>query len=193
MGFLSVVLFTSAIASDGITRSGEWGPWEMDLRDGSCELQMRHRAVEPPFYPDILFRFHVPLQNWRNGRGDAAHSDYPHGKMVLWLYSYLPNVPKENAPLRRIESAVLDGKVVPRTRNEALNRSDDIHRTFELRSEDVMDVLKTFSNVPYLRGTVDLLLTLSNGEQVHKKVPPGHFFKTQAKMLSVCMQYGFIH
>jgi hypothetical protein len=113
--------------------------------------------------------------------------------MVLWLYSYLPNVPKENAPLNRIVSAVLDGKTIPRTTNAAMNAHADINRTFEIKSEDAKSILESFSNIHYLGGTVDLILTLSNGEAVQKKVPPGHFFHTQARMLSICMQQNFIH
>jgi hypothetical protein len=186
----SAVLATVAAASELFVGRQEWEPWKIDLQEGYCELQMWHRATKPPYYPDILFRFHVPIP-WRDGR--ATNPDYPLGEMVLWLYSYLPNVPKENAPLHRIEFAVLDGKTIPRTTNDALNVRNDMYRFFETKSEDAMSILESFSRVHYLTGTVDLILTLSNGETVHKKVRPGHFFKTQARMLSICMQDGFMH
>ncbi len=189
--FLSfVVLATASMASDPWVGRQVWEPWKIDLQEGYCELQMWHRAKKPPYYPDILFRFHVPIP-WRDGR--ATNPDYPRGEMVLWLYSYLPNVPKENAPLHRIESAVLDGKTIPRTANDALNVRDDMYRTFEIKSEDARSILESFSNVHYLTGTVDLILTLSNGEAIQKKVPPGHFFRTQARMLSICMQEDLMH
>lgn len=189
--FLSFVVFATALkASDPSTGRQEWEAWRIDLQEGYCELQMWHRATEPPYYPDVLFRFHVPIP-WRDGR--ATNPDYPHGAMVLWLYSYIPNVPKENVPLHRIESAILDGKVIPRMANGTVNVHDDIYRSFEIKSEAAMSILDSFSSVHFLRGTVDLLLTLSNGETILKKVPPGHFFRTQARMLSICMQEDFIH
>lgn len=185
-----VALSTATMASDPRVGREEWGPWRIELQEGYCELQMWHRATEPPYYPDILFRFHVPIP-WRDGR--ATNPDYPRGEMVLWLYSYIPNVPEKNVPLHRIESVIFDGKSIPRMVNDAVTAHDDIYRFFEAESEDAMSILEAFSNVHYLTGAVDLILTLSSGETILKKVPAGHYFHTQARMLSTCMQEGFIH
>ena len=185
-----VVLATASLASDLGGGRSEWELWKIDPQEGYCELQMWHRATTQPYYPDILFRFHVPVRE-RDGR--ATDPDYPRGQMVLWLYSYLPKVPKENTPLHRIESVVLDGKELPKMASDSPNYRDDIYRFFETRSEDAMSIFQSFSEAHYLRGTIDLVLTLSNGVVVQKKVPPGNFFHTQARMLSICMQQNFMH
>ena len=177
------------MASDLGGRS-QWDPWKIDLQEGHCELQMWHRAVTPPFYPDMLFRLHVPIQTRDGG---ARIPDYERGEMVLLVYSYIAKMPKEYTPLHRIESVILDGKEIPRIAADSMYYPDNIFRLFKLGSSDAMGILESFTETDYLRGSINLVLTLSNGVVVEKKVRPGRVFRTQAKMLSLCMADDFIH
>lgn len=186
------VLCAAALASDPYIGRLEWEGWKIDLQDNYCELQTWHRSVEPPFYPDIMFRFHVAIKS-RTGRATTPEHEQSLGMLHLWLYNYLPNVPKENVPLHRIESVVLDGKTMARMRHEIADANDDIYRFFQAKPDAAKSVLESFSSIHYQRSSVDLILTLSNGDTILKNVPPGRFFKTQAKMLSLCMEDGFMH
>ena len=181
--FLSIDTF----ASDPPQGPFEWDRWTIQTHMGYCELQLQHRAIVPPFYPDVLIRFHVPTI-FRDGRPNE--SDYKYGELVLWLYSYIPNVPKENRPLHRIESAKFGKKAMKKT-ILGVQVHDDIYRVFELRGTGAWSVFEELGNEHH--RSVKLVLQLADGSEVVKRVPPGQYFNTQARMLSVCMEEGFSH
>jgi len=174
-------------ASDPFSGPREWEDWEIKTYPGACELQLLHRAVVPPFYPDLYIRFGVGIVP-RNASGAERALDV-YGKLHLSLYSYLPNVPTANRPLNRIEKAVFAGRTM-----EILKMpNDDMYRVLQLQQEDATAVLNALREAQHRTGNVDLELQLSDGTVLTKKVRPGSYFNTRARMLSVCMVDGFTH
>ena len=165
----------------------EWEDWEIKTYPWGCELQRMHRALVAPFYPDVYIRFGVEIAS-RNASEQKGNSNV-YGKLSLSLYSYLPNVPAANRPLHRIEKAVFAGKTM-----QVLNiPSDDMYRILQLQGEDAHVVMDTLRKAHRISGFVQLDLHLSDGNMVTKLVRPGSYFKTQVRMLSVCMADGYTH
>lgn len=188
--FATALILTSGLSPAVMHASGPgsarpyWTEWNLEVYSHYCSLASKHHSQRQPYYPDLFVSFRVATKSL------TSPSPPPDvGQVTFGIQTYLPNVPKKNAPLNRVERISVDGMELTRTDQ---GQHEAILRTFGLFGNDAAKLLSSFRKYDHT-DEIYMELTLENGQVVSPRLLLRHHFDTRARMLLVCTDPELVH